>query len=174
MAPLPLLFLFAFLLPFSTESQVVKSSVSCLDCTTTTAPHHFSGIRVGVKCDGVEKLVMTEAESDGSFESELPTTGSTPPANCVAKLLGGQTKLYALRTSLVSNLVKANNGDDENSYTTSTPLAFYTACPRGKASYCNGNGVGSSKTVDLPLPREWGLAPTSYYLNPFIPIIGIP
>ncbi|KHN27637.1 hypothetical protein glysoja_026204 [Glycine soja] len=32
---------------------------------------------------------------------------------------------------------------------------------------------GSSKSFDLPLPREWGLAPSSFYV-PFFPIIGIP
>ncbi|CAN0916837.1 hypothetical protein LINGRAHAP2_LOCUS29933 [Linum grandiflorum] len=155
------------------KSQVVNGRVSCVDCPTTPT-YDFSGILISVKCDGDRKLAVTGTEKDGSFQAELP---SATPQNCLAKLLGGPTKLYASRSNLVSKIVKSSTttSDDIDSYTISTPLAFSTTCPPGKASYCSGrNGLGSSKTVDLPIPKEWGLAPTSYYINPFVPIIGIP
>ncbi|CAN1171273.1 hypothetical protein LINPERPRIM_LOCUS7887 [Linum perenne] len=166
-----LLLLFVAFMAFSSAKcqQVVKGRVSCVDCTTT---YDFSDIMISFKCDGIKKLAVTGTEKDGSFEAELP---SSTPKNCLAMLLGGQTKLYASRANLVSKIVKASPQASSSSYTITTPLAFSTTCPPGKASYCGGrNGLGSSKTVDLPLPKEWGLAPSSYYINPFVPIIGIP
>ncbi|XP_059430383.1 uncharacterized protein LOC132163997 [Corylus avellana] len=150
--------------------QVVKAKVSCLDCKHNDA---FSGIKVGVKCDGVKKLAVADTEYDGSFEVELPS--KTSPLNCHAKLLGGPIQLYASGKNVITKIIKSNSDDEEtNSYTISTPLSYSTSCPTADHAKCRAvNKFGSSKTVDLPLPREWGLAPSSYYV-PFVPIIGIP
>ncbi|XWS28549.1 hypothetical protein CRYUN_Cryun25bG0079600 [Craigia yunnanensis] len=152
--------------------QVLEGKISCLDCN----PHFdFSGIKVVVKCAQVKKLATATTEENGSFKVKLPsdTSETTPtPLNCLAKLLGGPSQLYAWKKNLVSNVVKAH---ELNSYTISTPLAFSTSCPlASKHAKCGAtNQIGSSKTFDLPLPPEWGLAPSSYYI-PFFPIIGIP
>jgi hypothetical protein len=136
-----------------------------------------AGIKVLVKCDGVKKLAMADTEYDGSFEVELPSGASkTSPLNCHAKLLGGPTQLYATRKNMITKIIKSSDDEKTNSYTISTPLSFSTSCPTADDAKCRAmmNKFGSSKNVDLPLPREWGLAPSSYYI-PFIPIIiGIP
>ncbi|XWS52832.1 hypothetical protein CRYUN_Cryun11dG0106000 [Craigia yunnanensis] len=136
--------------------QVLDGKLGCNMCVNH---YNFSGIKVAVNCAQVE----------------LPTDTSktTPtPLNCLAKLLGGPNQLYAWKKSLVSKVVKAY---ELNSYTISTPLAFSTSCPlASKDAKCGSpKQIGSSKTIDLPLPPEWGLAPSSYYI-PFFPIIGIP
>uniref|UniRef100_A0A803R3D7 Uncharacterized protein n=1 Tax=Cannabis sativa TaxID=3483 RepID=A0A803R3D7_CANSA len=104
--------------------------------------------------------------------SEIPTDKKTPPKplNCLAKLLGGPNQLYASSKTMVSQLVQTND-----QYTISTPLSFYNSCPSTiTQAKCEANKKwDSSKTVDLPLPPQWGLAPSSYYI-PFFPIIGIP
>ncbi|KAE8729399.1 putative Integrase, catalytic region [Hibiscus syriacus] len=143
--------------------HVVIAKVSCLDCKHN---YDLSGIKVAVKCDKVKKLATATTQENGVFKVELPATST----DCLAKLLGGPEQLYGENKDLVSKVVKVRH--DVNSYTISTPLAFTTSCPLASvvAKSC---GVGSSKTVDLPLPPEWGLAPSSYYV-PFIPIIGIP
>ncbi|KAJ8750072.1 hypothetical protein K2173_013987 [Erythroxylum novogranatense] len=149
-----------------TTCEVVKGKVSCLDCRTN---YDFSGVKIQVKCGRVNKLATTG--TDGSFDVEFPVrTSSETPKNCVAKLLGGPTKLYASRQNVVSKIVRSH---DSNSYTISSPLAFSTTCLSSSGKCGGGQDIGSSKTVDLPLPREWGLAPSSYYV-PFLPIIGIP
>lgn len=127
-----------------------------------------SGIQVLVKCDGVRKLLSATTEDNGFFEVELPPAHSS----CLAKVLGGPHQLYATRSGMVSKITESRDGSGNSAFTTSTPLVVSTTCPKGKA--CRDKSrFGSSKTFDLPVPREWGLAPTSYYL-PFIPIIGIP
>ncbi|KAL5765461.1 hypothetical protein ACOSP7_016078 [Xanthoceras sorbifolium] len=178
LSPIITTFLFALVLSatfkFST-SQVVKGKLSCLDCITA---NDFSGIKVLVKCDHVKKLAVATTKSSGSFEVELPsdTTGksssTSPHLNCHAKLLGAPLKLYVSNKNMVSKIVKDRKS---NSYKVSTPLAFSISCPstlmkNGKCG-ATSNVIGSSKTADLPLPREWGLAPSSYYV-PFFPIIG--
>lgn len=115
----------------------------------------ISGIKISVKCDKVVKLVEATTEHDGSFMVKLPTDSG----KCLAQLVGGPEQLYASRKNMFSQIVKAKQ---PNMFTISTPLSFFTK-----------SNLGSSKTVDLPLPREWGLAPSSYYV-PFFPIIGIP
>ncbi|XVF19687.1 hypothetical protein REPUB_Repub11eG0132000 [Reevesia pubescens] len=154
--------------------QVLKAKVSCLDCNPD---YDFSGIKVVVKCGQLKKLATATAEENGSFKVELPsdTEKTTPkPLNCLAKLVGGPNQLYAWKKNLVSNVVKAH---ELNSYTISTPLVFSTSCPLASKldAKCGAapNQIGSSKTFDLPLPPEWGFAPSSYYV-PFFPIIGIP
>ncbi|KAK9280174.1 hypothetical protein L1049_013861 [Liquidambar formosana] len=150
--------------------HVVKGSVSCLDCHRH---YNLSGVKVAVKCDQVKKLATVTTEDDGSFATNLPsdTPMSATPSNCNAKLLGGENQLYASRKNMFSKIVKVQ---ESNSYTISTPLAFSTTCPSKEANCGASNGeTGSSKTVDIPLPPEWGLAPSSYYV-PFFPIIGIP
>jgi len=122
-----------------------------------------------VKCEGVKNLAMTTTEEDGSFKVNLPSDNTKTTMNCLAKLLGGPIQLYAKNQNQVSQVIK---GKEENSYTISTPLSFSTSCPQN--TNCKAaKPVGSSKTIDLPLPPEWGLAPSSYYV-PFVPIIGIP
>lgn len=125
-----------------------------------------------MKCDKVRKLATTTTKSDGSFEVKLPpgTSTAATPLICLAKLLGGPTQLYVSRQNMVSKIVQTH---DSNSYTISTPLAFSSTCYAGGGKCGVSNQFGSSKTIDLPLPREWGLAPSSYYV-PFFPIIGIP
>ncbi|XP_027343702.1 uncharacterized protein LOC113856182 [Abrus precatorius] len=147
--------------------QNLEGKVSCADCSQN---YDFSGIKVSVKCEGVKKLVMATTEDKGFFKVDLPSEHTkTPSEKCHVKLLGGPNHLYASRENQVSQIVQEK---EKNSYTISTPLSFFTSCPQSKE--CNAaNKFASSKTIDLPLPPEWGLAPSSYYL-PFIPIIGIP
>uniref|UniRef100_A0A2N9IRN6 Pollen Ole e 1 allergen and extensin family protein n=1 Tax=Fagus sylvatica TaxID=28930 RepID=A0A2N9IRN6_FAGSY len=152
--------------------HVVKGKISCHDCTHNDV---LSGIKVFVKCDRVKKSATAITEDDGSFEAELPseTPKSSSPLNCHAMLLGGPTQLYALKENLVSKIIKTH---EPNSYTISTPLSFSTSCSSTKESAkCKDimNKFGSSKTINLPLPPEWGFAPSSFYI-PFFPIIGIP
>ncbi|KAL3618775.1 hypothetical protein CASFOL_037437 [Castilleja foliolosa] len=163
---------FAFALA-SAEHQILKGSVTCLDCPQG---YDLSGIQVLVKCEKVKKLAMTYSEVDGTFQTEAPTDGqdsSANPSNCMAKIMGGPKLIY---TSAKDSLIPfAKSKEASNNYlTVSKPLSFYKTCPlKGKCGGNNDMGFGSSKTLDLPLPREWGLAPSSYYI-PFVPIIGIP
>ncbi|CAJ1956166.1 unnamed protein product [Sphenostylis stenocarpa] len=130
----------------------------------------FSGIMVTVKCEGVKNLAMATTEDKGFFKVDLPTDHTKPRSvNCLVKLVGGPNHLYATKKNQVSQIVK---GKEKNAYTISTPLSFLTSCPQNTECKAT-NLLGSSKTFDLPLPREWGLAPSSYYL-PLFPIIGIP
>lgn len=127
-----------------------------------------------MKCDKVKKLTMATTEDGGSFEAEVPSDYKTHPTplNCLAKLLGGPNQLYASTKVMVSQIVKTQHS---NYYTISTPLSFYNSCPSAIShAKCDASkNWASSKTVDLPLPPQWGLAPSSYYI-PFFPIIGIP
>ncbi|KAI6685333.1 hypothetical protein NL676_031246 [Syzygium grande] len=160
---------------------VVKGKVTCLDCEQG---HDLSGIKVMVKCDGVKKASAATTDNDGYFDSgaeEASPNGATnenggstaaAPLNCLAKVLGGPEQLYASRDRVVAKVVEARGRDGAASYALSAPLAVSTACPPGRECGA-GSTVGSSLTVDLPLPKEWGLAPSSYYI-PFYPIIGIP
>lgn len=137
-----------------------------------------------VKCDGVKKASVATTDDDGSFASgaeEASSSGTAnenggstaaAPLNCLAKVLGGPEQLYASRDHAVAKVMEARGRDGAASYALSAPLAVYTACPPGRECGARGT-VGSSLTVDLPLPKEWGLAPSSYYI-PFYPIIGIP
>ncbi|XVF05139.1 hypothetical protein REPUB_Repub05bG0145900 [Reevesia pubescens] len=152
--------------------QVLKAKISCLDCKHD---YDFSGIKVVVKCGQVKKLATATTEENGSFKVELPSDVSKTPTspNCLARLLGGPNQIYTWKKNLVTKVVKSH---ELNSYTISTPLAFSTSCPlASQGAKCGAapNETGSSKTVDLPLPPEWGLAPSSFYV-PFFPIIGIP
>ncbi|KAJ1408465.1 hypothetical protein SESBI_23448 [Sesbania bispinosa] len=113
---------------------------------------------------------VATTEDNGSFKIDLPRDHTKAPSmKCLVKLVGGPNHLYASRKNQVSQIVK---GKEKNSFTISTPLSFLTSCPQN--TECKAaNQFGSSKTFDLPLPPEWGLAPSSYYF-PFFPIIGIP
>ncbi|XP_027347636.1 uncharacterized protein LOC113859018 [Abrus precatorius] len=146
--------------------QMLYGQVSCVDCTHN---YDLSDIKVAVKCEAVEKLGVATTEDNGSFKVDLPSGHIKPSSvNCLAKLLGGPVQLYVSRKNQVSQIVKDK---EQNSYTI-TPLSFMTSCPQN--TNCKAaKQAGSSKTVDLPLPPEWGLAPSSYYV-PFFPIIGIP
>ncbi|KAE8682455.1 putative Integrase, catalytic region [Hibiscus syriacus] len=154
------------------SSHVLDSKISCLDCKHY---YDFSGIKVAVKCDKVKKLATATAEENGAFRVELPLdiSESNPPpsVDCLAKIIGGPNRLYGKNKNLVSKVAKKVS-HRVNSYTTSTPLAFSTSCSLATVD-AKSCGLGSSKTIDLPLPPEWGLAPSSYYV-PFFPIIGIP
>ncbi|KAH7839021.1 hypothetical protein Vadar_033859 [Vaccinium darrowii] len=161
----------------SSSSHVLKGSVQCLDCITSH--DDLSDIKVLVKCSKVKKLAVATTKQDGTFQTELPSDSTTqtptPPSSCLTKILGGPDQIYAFQKNMVSKVSKVPS--ESNSYTTSTPLVFYSSCPlaRDDDAKCRARsaGTGSSKTIDLPLPPEWGLAPSSYYM-PFIPIIGIP
>lgn len=128
-----------------------------------------------MKCEKVKKVAVATTEASGAFDVELPsdTKKNPAPLNCLAKLLGGPLQPYVSKKNMVSKVVK---GKDTTSFRISTPLAFSVSCPATlmEDGKCNAaTTFGSSKTVDLPLPKEWGLAPSSYYI-PFFPIIGIP
>ncbi|KAJ8563461.1 hypothetical protein K7X08_031913 [Anisodus acutangulus] len=142
---------------------VLKGSVTCLDCNQHS---DLSGIKVSAKCSQVKTLAMATTEEDGSFETNLPIDSTN---KCYAKILGGPNQLFVSRKETDPTIVMAQ--EDDNSYTISKPLKFYKKCPLSNNGKCRE--FGSSKTIDLPVPKEWGLAPTSYYI-PFIPIIGIP
>ncbi|KAF5179048.1 Pollen ole e 1 allergen and extensin family protein [Thalictrum thalictroides] len=177
MAPFPwmitaLLLLLAFASIQSSTCHVVKGSVSCLDC----ANHDdLSEVNVLVKCYKVNQFATTTTDKDGSFEVEL--TADPSSANCEAQLLGAPVQLCSYKKTLVSKIVKS---PDLKSYTISTPLAFFfTTCPsKTKLASSPSPSEASTPTespntiVDLPIPVEWGLPPTRYYI-PIIPI-GIP
>ncbi|CAK9141311.1 unnamed protein product [Ilex paraguariensis] len=150
--------------------HVLKGSVTCLDCDG-----HFdlSGIKVQVKCGQRTRLAMATTEADGSFQTDLPVESPTSPASfdCLARILGGPNQLYTSRKDMVTTIVKSQESDQ--SCTISKPLSFYASCPKDGKCAAKGSEFGSSKTIDLPLPKEWGMAPSSYYI-PFLPIIGIP
>ncbi|KDO35857.1 hypothetical protein CISIN_1g030378mg [Citrus sinensis] len=176
LSPLITALLFALALSASFElstcHEVLKGKVSCSDCSND---YDLSGVKVLVKCNHLKKLAMATTQVSGSFKVNLPSDAAmkTPsPLHCHAKLFGGPVQLYASKKNMVSKVMKPKNS---NSYKISTPLAFSISCPSNvKDSKCGAaNKFGSSKTVDLPLPPEWGLAPSSYYV-PFVPIIGIP
>ncbi|OIV99271.1 hypothetical protein TanjilG_17081 [Lupinus angustifolius] len=132
--------------------------------------HVVLDIKVSLKCEGMKKLAVATTEDDGSFKVNLPSDNTKSSSwNCLAKILGGKVQLYASTKNQVSQIVKDK---EQNNYTISNPLSFFTSCPKNKKCKVS-NQVGSSKTLNLPLPPEWGLAPSSYYI-PFIPIIGIP
>ncbi|KAM7496949.1 hypothetical protein LguiA_021363 [Lonicera macranthoides] len=152
---------------------VLKGSVTCLDCNHRHS--HFSGIMVLVKCSRVKNATIATTKPDGSFEAKLPS--HTLSSNCRARILGASNQLYGSTKNMVRTIVKAR-GSKPESYAISKPLEFYKKCPL-KAGNCGPKkiGLGSSKTIDIPLPREWGLAPSSYYVTPFLPVIaftGIP
>lgn len=118
------------------------------------------GITVGVSCSHTNTRFTVTTDKKGDFISELP---SKIESNCEAELQGSVKQLYASKNNVKSKIVKL--GGDK--YGLSSKLFFLKSCPRSFGSF------SSSKTVDLPVPPEWGLAPTSYYV-PFLPIIGIP
>ncbi|ONK71307.1 uncharacterized protein A4U43_C04F7120 [Asparagus officinalis] len=154
----------AFLLALTLASlhlsacNLLKGSVSCLDCHLR---YDLSGITVAIECEHNKLQETTLTNDKGYFEAKI--SSSSP--NCFARLVGGPEQLCSYKKSMVSRIVKAKGS--EYTYTLSAPLSFLSSCPSKKSL------IGSSKTVDLPLPKEWGLAPTSYYV-PFFPIIGIP
>ncbi|KAL3530374.1 hypothetical protein ACH5RR_009696 [Cinchona calisaya] len=152
-------------------SHVLKGSVTCLDCD---GHNDLSGIKILVKCTKVKKLAMPTTKEDGTFETELPKDNKASPDSpkCLAKILGGSSLLYTSGKETISKVEKVKGHEY---YTNIQPLNFYKSCPAEKIAKCASIDLefGSSKTVDIPLPREYGLAPSSYYL-PFIPIIGIP
>ncbi|KAI9107638.1 hypothetical protein K1719_021301 [Acacia pycnantha] len=166
-----LITLLLFALAQASASQVLNAKVSCFDCTFPN--QYLSEIKVSVKCENVRKVTVATTEEDGSFKVNLPIRdpkNHTPSnINCVAKLLGGPNQLYASEKDKVSLIVK---GTEPNTYTISKPLGFLTSCP--KITVCEAaKEFGASETFNIPLPPEWGLAPSSYFI-PFFPIIGIP
>ncbi|GAB4824658.1 hypothetical protein Ancab_007530 [Ancistrocladus abbreviatus] len=157
------------------ECSVVKAHVSCIDCGRH---YDLSGIIVTIQCDKVKKMAITSTEHNGSFEAQLPTDFSLPPtSNCQAKVLGGPKQLYALEENKGSKIITKQG--KTNVYTTLAPLIVAESCTSfrkyGRCSSPDGN-LGSSKTINLPVPPEFGLPPTSFYIPifPIFPIIGIP
>lgn len=149
----------------------IKLFAHCVDIDTT-------GIVVMAKCKAVEKVVTATTAKDGGFEAELPSDDE-----CEARLAGGRNQLYVARKDdMVAEIVKTgSSSDSDDVFDISTPLAFCSGCrcrsfdSEETEKYCKAAArkFGSTKTVNLPLPPEWGLAPSSYYF-PFFPIIGIP
>lgn len=169
----------SFLSPMIYLHKVLKAVVMQVDKMYFLFIFFVAGIMVLVKCDGVKKLATAATEDDGSFEVELPSGGASktsprPSVKCYAKLLGGPTQLYVSRKDAVSKIIETHK--PASSFTISTPLSFSTSCPTTKEfeKWRATNKFASSKNFDLPLPPEWGLAPSSYYI-PYYPIItGIP
>lgn len=130
-----------------------------------------------VKCKSVKNLTIAITEADGSFETSLPSdvasmdfeAASSSP-KCIAKLVGGSHQLFASRKDMASTVIKETNS---NFFTISSPLKFSTCKQNIKCKAMKKEFTADSKTIDLPLPPEWGFPPTSYYL-PVLPIIGIP
>ncbi|GMH12669.1 hypothetical protein Nepgr_014510 [Nepenthes gracilis] len=135
-----------------------------------------SCIKVLIECDQVKKQSTATTEHDGSFKAELPSRlpALHPATDCQARLLGGSDQLYASSKNMASQIIKA--GKQTTTYTTATPLTVGESCSSvGKHAKCGARlpDFDSSKTIDLPIPAEFGLPPTSYYI-PLFPIIGIP
>ncbi|XP_051134063.1 uncharacterized protein LOC127253486 [Andrographis paniculata] len=163
---------------------VVKGFVTCLDC-----PHGYdlSGVQVLVKCEQTKKAgTVAYTQVDGAFETEV----GLDKGECMAKIMGGPEQLYYVGTRKNDASFQVAKSEKLTATTTKIipeAIPFYKSCPtEGKCGDkkemngdSNGNGgnkegsYDSSKTVYLPLPRQWGLAPSSYYV-PFFPIIGIP
>ena len=119
----------------------------------------------------MKKHAVAITNQHGSFEANLPSSHRSL-ANCKARFLGGPKQLYALNKDMVSKLIRV--GDQANTYTTSNTLTFASSCSTlTKHRKCSAS-FGSSKTIDFLFPPEYGLPPSSYYLTPFLPIIGIP
>ncbi|KAK2980199.1 hypothetical protein RJ640_007289 [Escallonia rubra] len=150
---------------------VLTGNVKCLDCSQH---YDLAGIKVLVKCSEVKKLAMATTDKHGLFKTDLPMdTPTRGSSNCETTILGGPKQLYVLKKNTVSKIFRLH---ETASYTVVEPLKVYTSCPLSQkdgSCVAKKTKIGSSKTVDLPIPREWGLAPTSYYI-PFVPIIGIP
>ncbi|KAL8094316.1 uncharacterized protein LOC141688936 [Apium graveolens] len=163
-----LLFVFTLANVGDSTGQVLKGSVSCLDCHKD---YDFSGIKVALKCKEAKKLTVTITNKDGSFKTgALPTDISASTAsNCVASVLGGPEQLYTKTKNMITNIIKVH----EYSYTISNPLSFYKSCPLSHGKCGATGGIEASKTFDLPPLGEWGFPPSSPYI-PFFPIIGIP
>ncbi|KAF3552981.1 hypothetical protein F2Q69_00012376 [Brassica cretica] len=137
--------------------SLVEGKVSCYDCPSD---YDYSGIMISVSCSHSKTRFTVSTDKKGEFMSELP---SRVKSDCEAELQGSFKQLYASKKNIMSKIVKLEG----HKYGLSSKLIFLKSCPRSLRSF------SSSKTVDLPVPPEWGLAPTSYYL-PFFPIIGIP
>ncbi|KAG9128962.1 hypothetical protein Leryth_014741 [Lithospermum erythrorhizon] len=137
------------------------------------------GIKVQVKCDHVKKLSTSTTEQDGSFKIDDLPADHPSSIDCIAKIIGAPNQLYISRRNQYSTIVKVLGDDKHYYYTLFKPLNFYKSNPyeqnRNTKNIIGGKNsqFGSSKTFDVPVPREWGIAPTSYYF-PFVPIIGIP
>ncbi|GMH12674.1 hypothetical protein Nepgr_014515 [Nepenthes gracilis] len=74
---------------------------------------------------------------------------------------------------MATQIIKA--GKQTTTYTTATPLTVGKSCSSvGKHAKCGARlpDFDSSKTIDLPIPAEFGLPPTSYYV-PLFPIIEV-
>ncbi|KFK23135.1 hypothetical protein AALP_AAs65178U000400 [Arabis alpina] len=147
-------------------SSLVSGKVSCLDCHRD---YDFSGIKVLLKCDGEKKTVTTMADSDGSFQSALPTSKEKGSMSCLAKLLGGPDQLYAHKHNMVSELVKSKR--DSKVFTTSNSLSFSLSCPKPTGNNAE-EMIGDYKTINFPGVGGFGFPPASFF--PFLPIIGIP
>ncbi|ERN07100.1 uncharacterized protein LOC18435316 [Amborella trichopoda] len=176
-----------FLLSFSSShlasAHVVEDQISCLDCTK----HQAHGVGLVIKCDS-EKPILAVTDRTGSFKAEITTSKTSAPLEdtCYASLLGPRNKLCSFKNNQASKFVKSakyHKDPSSSYYALFTPLSFSSSdCvsmanrkikPDFKVEDTKQDGSKSSKTIDLPVPREWGLAPTSYYFYPIIPI-GIP
>ncbi|XP_038895206.1 uncharacterized protein LOC120083500 [Benincasa hispida] len=156
------------------QSNTLKAKISCLDCQSN---YDLSGNLIMVMCERVKNLTMAITKADGSFETPLPSdvasvdfeaAGSSP--KCIAKLVGGAHQLFASRKDMASTIIKKTNF---KFFTIATPLKFSTCKENKKCKAMKKDFIEDSKTIDLPLPPEWGFPPTSYYF-PVLPIIGIP
>ncbi|ONK57470.1 uncharacterized protein A4U43_C09F840 [Asparagus officinalis] len=159
--------------------QLVKGSVSCVDCN----PHKdLSGVRVAVKCRFERKLVFALTNNKGNFEAEVPKNSSSPsssPLNCYAMLLGGPVQLWAFKKSMLSKIIKAPAGLS-GSYSLSTPLTFFISHPTPKVfdqSHSDDKkspDFGVFPPMALPPPANFtGNIPLIFFF-PFLPIIGVP
>ncbi|KAL8144009.1 hypothetical protein V2J09_017041 [Rumex salicifolius] len=157
---------------FEQRIQFPNGSGTHLTAHETQEYGFETGISILVKCDQMKKPAMATTNKGGSFEANLPLSSSTS-SNCRARLFAGPKQLYALNKNIEAKVIRVS--DQANTYTTASTMTFATSCSSLATLGRCPSPLGSSKTVDLPIPPEYGLPPTSYYLAPlapFIPIIG--
>ncbi|KAF3778210.1 hypothetical protein EJ110_NYTH41879 [Nymphaea thermarum] len=153
---------------YEASSVAVTGSISCPDCTSR---RQLAGLRVVIKCGRAKQAIGTLTDNTGAFKVNLSSSLLHDMAPCYAMLLSGSNRQCKFEGG--HNIARIVDGR------LTSPLTFSPfSCP-GKPSQglkpggSQGAELGDSKTIDLPLPPEWGLPPTSYYTYPIIPI-GIP
>ncbi|CAN6439185.1 unnamed protein product [Victoria cruziana] len=148
---------------------VVTGSVSCPHCTSGD---QLQGLGVVVGCGRDGQVGGALTNDSGWFKVNMRRPGLLQSAApCYAMLVSGPRRRCRFKDG--HSMARVVDGR------LTSPLTFSPASCVGEPSQglgpasIRGAELGDSKTIDLPLPREWGLPPTSYYTFPVIPI-GIP
>lgn len=132
----------------------------------------FTGLGVVVRCGRDGQVGGALTNDSGWFKVNMRRPGLLQSAApCYAMLVSGPRRRCRFKDG--HSMARVVDGR------LTSPLTFSPASCVGEPSQglgpasIRGAELGDSKTIDLPLPREWGLPPTSYYTFPVIPI-GIP